>query len=118
MVGSHTTNTTNSINQDIDFGNQLFTFQTWKEDRFKNELSNESAAVVTAHAFSKAVFQTEHELKHQYGISKMQIEQHFIGVLKREFATFTNGGRVQIGNPYGLNPIPMEHNWFGYGDCN
>ena len=115
LVGSHTTN---SIDHDINFGNELFTFQTWKEDRFSNELGDAEASIVSAFAVDQAIKKTTKELKHRYGISKLQIEQHFKQVLKIEFANYTGGGRVEIGNPFGLTPVQFRHNWFGYGDCN
>lgn len=102
----------------IDFGNELFTFETYNIDRFDNELGNANASEVTAAAMNNAMKEIADYYKYRYGTSQIVIEQRFKEVLKREFNYMTGGGKMRIGNPFGLTPTQFTHAWFGFGNCN
>ncbi|PKV48540.1 hypothetical protein ATE84_0540 [Aquimarina sp. MAR_2010_214] len=102
----------------IDFGNELFTFETYNIDRFDNEFGNANASEVTAAAMHNAMKEIADYYRYKYGTSQIVIEQRFKEVLKREFNYMTGGGKMRIGNPFGLTPTQFTHAWFGFGNCN
>ena len=93
---------TESTDYDIDFNNELLTFETWIRDRFTNELLPDTAAEIAAEAVNRAIWSTIKNFHDKWGFSELQIKNYFIDELKRIYSDMTNGGRVRRGNPFNL----------------
>lgn len=103
---------------DVDFGNEIFTFERSIQPTLGGKVTPGKAAIATSAVLDNTIRQTINHFKNLPGTSLMQIEFWFKERLKKNYKQQTFGS-MSVGNKYNLSVTQYKSNFFDrdYGDC-